>query len=332
MVKVVVIGAAGGIGQPLSMLLKMSPLIDELALYDVVNSIGVAADLSHVSSVSSVTGYLPVNNGLEQALSNADVVLIPAGMARKPGMTRDDLFKINAGIVANITQSIAKKAPQALVLLISNPINSTVPVAVEVMKRYGVFDARRLFGVTTLDTVRARTFIGQLTHTNPREVSVPVIGGHSGVTIVPLLSQSKPSTACLSEEERENLIHRVRFGGDEIVQAKAGAGSATLSMAYAAFRFAEIVLEGYEGEDSSSTSFVYLPGIPGGQELAQKLDVEYLSVPMLFGPNGAIKVVNMLDKLTPEELDMLNVAIDGVKDNVKKAMEFVNQYFEEHSM
>lgn len=103
-------------------------------------------------------------------------------------------------------------------------------------------------------------------------------------------------------------------------------------MAYAAFRFAEIVLEGYEGEDSSSTSFVYLPGIPGGQELAQKLDVEYLSVPMLFGPNGAIKVVNMLDKLTPEELDMLNVAIDGVKDNVKKAMEFVNQYFEEHSM
>jgi malate dehydrogenase len=94
MVKAVVLGAAGGIGQPLSLLLKLNGDITELALYDIVNSPGVAADLSHINTPAKVTGYLPPNDGLKNALTNAHLIVIPAGVPRKPGMTRDDLFKV----------------------------------------------------------------------------------------------------------------------------------------------------------------------------------------------------------------------------------------------
>jgi len=86
-------------------------------------------------------------------------VIIPAGVPRKPGMTRDDLFKINAGIVRTLCEGVAKCCPNAIVNLISNPVNSTVPIAAEVFKKAGTYDPKRLLGVTMLDVVRANTFV-----------------------------------------------------------------------------------------------------------------------------------------------------------------------------
>lgn len=324
MVKAVVAGAAGGIGQPLSLLLKTSPLIDELALYDVVNSPGVASDLSHVSTPSKVEGFLPENDGLLKAVTGADIVVIPAGVPRKPGMTRDDLFKINAGIVSGIAEAVAKKAPKAFILIISNPVNSTVPVAVDALKRAGVFDPSRVFGVTTLDTVRAKTFIGEITKTSPKEVSIPVIGGHSGNTIVPVLSLSQPSVDSLSEEDKKALIHRIQFGGDEVVKAKAGTGSATLSMAYAGFRFATFVLEGLKGKKGETVGYVHLEGLPGGDEVRKELGVDYFALPITFGPNGAEKVSNILPKISSSESELVKVAVDGLKGNINTANDFAS--------
>ncbi|KAJ3527982.1 hypothetical protein NM688_g8054 [Phlebia brevispora] len=195
MVKAVVLGAAGGIGQPLSLLLKANPLVTELGLYDIVNTPGVAADLSHISTPAKVEGYLPPDDGLKKALTGADVVVIPAGVPRKPGMTRDDLFKINAGIVRDLATGIATHAPKAFVLVISNPVNSTVPIVAEVFKKHGVFDPKRLFGVTTLDVVRASTFVAEILGdlTKAPSIVVPVVGGHSGVT-VRISSQISPSS------------------------------------------------------------------------------------------------------------------------------------------
>lgn len=108
-------------------------------------------------------------------------------------MTRDDLFKINAGIVRDLIKGVAQYSPKAFVLVISNPVNSTVPIAAEVLKQADVFDAQRLFGVTTLDVVRAETFVQDITgEKDPAKTVIPVIGGHSGETIVPLFSLAKP--------------------------------------------------------------------------------------------------------------------------------------------
>lgn len=188
-------------------------------------------------STQKITGYLPKDDGAKLAFKNADIIVIPAGIPRKPGMTRDDLFNINAGIVKGLIEIIAEVAPKAYILIISNPVNSTVPIAAEVLKAKGVFDAQRLFGVTTLDVVRAETFVAEIVGTaNPQELTIPVIGGHSGETIVPLFSQAKPSVN-IPADKLDALVNRVQFGGDEVVKAKDGAGSATLSMAYAGFRY-----------------------------------------------------------------------------------------------
>merc|ERR1712080_442545 len=115
------------------------------------------------------------------------------------------------------------------------------------------FNPKKLFGVTTLDIVRANTFISQLfpKESKPTDFNINVIGGHSGETIVPLysLGNSKQYLDKLSEEQQKELIHRVQFGGDEVVQAKNGAGSATLSMAQAGARFTGAVLDGLAGEN-----------------------------------------------------------------------------------
>ncbi|KAF2639085.1 malate dehydrogenase [Massarina eburnea CBS 473.64] len=324
MVKAVVAGASGGIGQPLSLLLKADVNVTELALYDVVNTPGVAADLSHISSPAVVTGYLPKDEGLKQALTGADIVVIPAGIPRKPGMTRDDLFKINAGIVQGLIEGVAQYAPKAYILVISNPVNSTVPIAAEVLKRAKVFDPKRLFGVTTLDVVRAETFVASITgEKDPSKTSIPVIGGHSGETIVPLFSQAKPAVT-IPADKLDALVNRVQFGGDEVVKAKDGAGSATLSMAYAGYRFAQKVIKAVKGEKGIiEPSFVYLPGVPGGEAIAKATGVDFFSVPVELGPNGVENVIDVVSSANDAEKKLLEAAYAGLKTNIAKGIEFV---------
>jgi len=119
-----------------------------------------------------------------------------------------DLFNTNAGVISDLANGIAHFCPQALVCVVTNPVNSTLPVAVEVLKRHSVYDPARVFGVTTLDVVRASTFVAQaLDHTDPGRFKVPVVGGHSGATILPLYSQSKPPVK-LTKEQLDAVIYR----------------------------------------------------------------------------------------------------------------------------
>jgi len=330
MVKAVVLGAAGGIGQPLSLLLKINPLVSELALYDIVNTPGVAVDLSHIATPAKVQGFLPPDDGLKKALTGADIVVIPAGIPRKPGMTRDDLFKINAGIVRDLATGIATTAPKAFVLVISNPVNSTVPIVAEVFKKNGVFDPKRIFGVTTLDVVRASTFVSEILGdlSLAPSVKVPVVGGHSGVTIIPLLSQSShPLPTSLKAEALDALVNRIQFGGDEVVKAKDGAGSATLSMAYAGAEFAEKILRAVKGEKGIVTpTYVHLSADKAGGDAIKKeigKDLDYFSAPVELGPEGVVKI-NSLGKVTEYEQKLIQAALPDLATNIEKGASFVD--------
>ncbi|KAI4088589.1 MAG: hypothetical protein LQ344_005971, partial [Seirophora lacunosa] len=242
----------------------------------------------------------------------------------KPGMTRDDLFNINAGIVRDLITGVAETCPKALILVISNPVNSTVPVAAEVMKKAGVFDPKRLFGVTTLDVVRAETFVQEVTgEKDPSMTVIPVVGGHSGETIVPLFSQAKPAVK-IPADKLEPLVKRVQFGGDEVVQAKGGAGSATLSMAYAGYRFTESVIKAAKGQKAIvEPSYVYLPGIDGGDAISKETGVDYFSVPIELGPSGAEKAQNVLSSISSEEKQLLEACKTGLKGSIEKGVQFV---------
>merc|ERR1740121_1103294 len=197
--KVCVCGGSGGIGQPLSLLMALDDNVGELSVYDLtiamVPPAGVAADLGHLEKKVKVKGYAKsledkAINVLGDCLKGCDLVLVPAGMPRKPGQTRDDLFKVNANIAKEVVEACAKYCPNAVVALIVNPVNSVVPAMAELYKKKGL-DPKKIVGVTTLDCVRANKFVAEIQGVNPSDVDVPVIGGHAGVTIMPVFSQDK---------------------------------------------------------------------------------------------------------------------------------------------
>ncbi|WP_025819411.1 malate dehydrogenase [Shewanella marina] len=278
--KVTVLGAAGGIGQALALLLKTQlPSGAKLSLYDIAPvTPGVAVDLSHIPTDVEVKGFAGEDPTL--ALEGADVVLISAGVARKPGMDRSDLFNINAGIVANLVGKCAQTCPKALIGVITNPVNTTVAIAAEVLKKAGVYDKNRLFGVTTLDVIRSETFVAEAKGLNVDQVKVNVIGGHSGVTILPLLSQV--DSVEFSSAEVVALTDRIQNAGTEVVEAKAGGGSATLSMGQAACRFGLSLVRGLQGE----ANVVECAYVDGGSEHAK-----FFAQPVLLGKNGVEQVL-----------------------------------------
>ena len=217
-------------------------------------------------------------------------------------MTRDDLFNTNASIVRDLAKAAAESAPEANVLVISNPVNSTVPIVSEIYKAKGVYNPKRLFGVTTLDVVRASRFVSEIKNTDPADENITVVGGHSGVTIVPLFSQSKHRDLVGDE----TLLRRVQFGGDEVVQAKDGAGSATLSMAMAGARFAESLLKAAQGEKGViEPTFVESP-------LYKDQGVNFFASKVELGPSGVEKIYEV-GKLDAQEQKLLDACLADLK-------------------
>ena len=247
---------------------------------------------------------------LHESLKGADVIIIPAGVPRKPGMTRDDLFKINAGIVRDLVAAAAEVAPGALLNIISNPVNSTVPIAAEVLKQKGVYDPRKLFGVTTLDVVRARTFYAGAVGADVAGVEVPVVGGHAGITILPLFSQATPAADL--GDKLGPLTSRTQDGGTEVVTAKAGKGSATLSMAYAGALFADACMRGLNGE----------PGVVECTYVESTVtDARFFASKVRLGPEGVAEVMG-LGKLTAFEQAGLDALLPELKESIEKGVAF----------
>ncbi|VAH23206.1 unnamed protein product [Triticum turgidum subsp. durum] len=284
--KVAILGAAGGIGQPLALLMKLNPLVSSLSLYDIAATPGVAADVSHINTRALVKGFVG-----------------------------DDLFKINAGIVKGLCTAIATHCPNALVNMISNPVNSTVPIAAEVFKKAGTYDEKKLFGVTTLDVVRAKTFYAGKANVPVTGVNVPVVGGHAGITILPLFSQATPASNALSHEDLVALTKRTQDGGTEVVEAKAGKGSATLSMAYAGAVFGDACLKGLNGvPDIVECSFVQ----------STVTELPFFASKVRLGKSGVEEVMGLgeLSALEKEGLESLKgELLSSIEKGVKFAQE-----------
>lgn len=301
--KVVVCGASGGIGQPLAMLMAMNQHVAELSVYDLtiarVPPAGVAADLSHLDMKAKVVGYVkPLDekaiDTLRDALSGASLVLVPAGLPRKPGQTRDDLFKVNAGIAQEVVEAAAKHCPDAILALIVNPVNSIVPAMAELYKKKGL-DPHKIVGVTSLDGVRANKFVAEIVGVNPADVAIPVIGGHAGVTIMPVFSQDKYAKT-IPADEIPALDKHVQNAGTDVVEAKNGKGSATLSMAYAAARLGSAVLAGLSGTPTTECAYVKSDVVEG---------VPYFTSKVTFGKKGVEKIheIGILNVYEKERLE-----------------------------
>merc|ERR1711998_689768 len=222
------------------------------------------------------------------------------GKPRKPGQTRDDLFKVNADIAKGLVEACAKYCPDAIIALIVNPVNSIVPAMAELYKKKGL-DPMKIVGVTTLDCVRANKFVGDMTGKNPNYIKVPVVGGHAGVTILPLFSQDKTANS-IDKEKIPDLDKRVQDAGTEVVNAKNGKGSATLSMGYAGARLGRAVLAGLAGRRRVECAYVK----------SDITDLPYFASKVVFGEGGVAKVLP-LGELNEHETKRLAEVKDTLK-------------------
>mmetsp|Transcript_9535 Transcript_9535/g.21695 ORF Transcript_9535/g.21695 Transcript_9535/m.21695 type:complete len:340 (-) Transcript_9535:287-1306(-) len=315
--KVCVVGGAGGIGQPLCLLMATCPLVKELVVVDLniamVPAPGVAADLSHLEGKCKVTPLTMVLNQDKlidagaTVLKGCDLVLIPAGMPRKPGQDRKDLLTTNADIAKGSVEAIAKHCPSAVVALIVNPVNSVVPAMCELWKKKGL-DPRKIVGVTTLDCVRANKFVQELTG---QPAQVPVVGGHAGKTILPLFSQDGAART-IAADEIPKLDSRVQDAGTEVVNAKNGKGSATLSMAYAGARLGKAVLSGLAGVEKTECAYVMTDIQP---------ECPYFASRVTFGKDG-VKKVHPLGKLSDHEQKRLGELLPVLKEEINAGLEY----------
>ncbi|CAN6219617.1 unnamed protein product [Urochloa humidicola] len=303
----------------------MSPLVSALHLYDIADVSGVAADLSNCNTPAQVAGFTG-RDELAGSLAGADVVVIAAGAPRKPGGTTttpdDELFGANAAIVRELAEAVADHAPGAMVHVITDPVDSMVPVAAEAMKRKGgAYDARKLFGVTTLDVVRANALVAARKSLPLADVDVPVVGGNAGpTTVLPLLSKARPK-AVFTEEEVQEITARVRGAGAEVAEVKAGAGDgslATLSMAYAAARFVEASLRGLAGDGAVyECAYVQCQVVP---------ELPFFACRVKLGREGVEEVVaSELRGVSEYEARALEALKPLLKASIDKGVAYVQQ-------
>jgi malate dehydrogenase len=279
--KVTVIGA-GNVGATAAQRLAEKELCD-VVLVDIVEGIpqGKALDLTEAAPVEKHDAHLTGTNGYDDT-AGSDIVIITAGIPRKPGMSRDDLISTNAGIVKNVTQEIASRSPDAVLIVVSNPLDAMCHVTYETSG----FPKNRVMGMAgVLDSARFRAFISMELNVSVENIHAFVLGGH-GDTMVPLPRFSTvagiPITELMSKDKINALVERTRNGGAEIV-GLLKTGSAYYAPASAAVEMAESILK---DKKKILPCAAYLEGEYGINDL-------FIGEPVKLGANGIEEIVEI---------------------------------------
>lgn len=302
--KITVIGA-GNVGASVASYASGQELGDVL-LVDILQGVpqGKGLDMFETTPVLGVDTRVIGTNDYEDT-RNSDLIVITAGIARKPGMSRDDLLSTNVKIVSGVAEKAAKVSPNAIVIVISNPLDAMVYTA---WKKSG-FDPRRIVGMAgVLDTARFRSFIADEIGVSVEDVQALVLGGH-GDSMVPLTRYcfvgGIPVTRFMTQERLEEIVQRTRQGGAEIVQLL-GTGSAYYAPAASAVQMARSILL---DKKRLLPCAAYLDG-----EFNQK--GVFVGVPTILGASGVERVVDL--ELTTGEQDAFMKSVDAVRSLVKE--------------
>jgi malate dehydrogenase len=302
--KITVVGA-GNVGATAAQYIVEKELGD-VVLVDVIEGIpqGKALDLAQAGPVHGYDSALTGSNGYDDT-ANSDVVVITAGMARKPGMTRDDLLFKNAEIVGSVVEQVARRSPNSILILVTNPLDAMVQLA---WKKSG-FPAERVLGMAgVLDSSRFRTFIARELNVSVENVTAFVLGGH-GDTMVPLPRYSTvagiPITDLLPKEKIDALVTRTANGGAEIVNFLKS-GSAYYAPGASAVEMVEAILK---DKKKILPCAAYLNGQYGTTGL-------YVGVPVKLGRKGVEQIIEI--KLTPDEQAAFNKSAAAVRELVDK--------------
>lgn len=298
--KVTVVGA-GNVGATAAQRLAEKQLCD-VVLVDIVEGVpqGKALDLSEAAPIEKHDSHLTGANSYEET-AGSDIVIITAGIPRKPGMSRDDLISTNAGIVKAVTKEVATRSPEAILIIVSNPLDAMCHVAFDASG----FPRERVIGMAgVLDSARFRAFISMELNVSVENIHAFVLGGH-GDTMVPLPRFSTvagiPITELMAQDRIDALVERTRNGGAEIV-ALLKTGSAYYAPASAAVEMAEAILK---DKKKILPCAAYLQGEYGQQDL-------FIGVPVKLGAKGVEDIIEIT--LTGEEKQALQKSADAVQE------------------
>jgi malate dehydrogenase len=303
--KIALIGA-GQIGGTLALLAAQREHGD-VVLFDIVDGVpqGKALDLAQATPILGANAALGGSNDYAEALSGADVVIVTAGVPRKPGMSRDDLIAINAGVIKTVAANIREHCPDAFVIVITNPLDAMVWV----MQKVSGLPAAKVVGMAgVLDSARFRYFLAEELGVSVEDVTAFVLGGH-GDSMVPLVRYSTVAgiplpdlvkMGWLGQDRLDGIVQRVRDGGAEIV-GLLKTGSAFYAPAAAAIQMAEA----YLGDQKRVLPCAaYLSGSYG-------VDGLYVGVPVVIGAGGVERIVEI--ELAAEERTAFDASVEAVR-------------------
>jgi len=303
--KVTVIGA-GHVGATTAQRLVDKELANEVVLVDIIEGVpqGKGLDILEAAPVEKTDTQIIGTNGYEET-AGSDLVIITAGIARKPGMSRDDLVNTNSRIVRSCTEAVVAVSPQAILIVVSNPLDVMTWVAWKASR----FPKQRVVGMAgVLDAARFRSFIASELKVSVEDVNAFVLGGH-GDSMVPLPRYSTvagiPITELLSKDAVDRLVQRTRDGGIEIVN-HLKTGSAYYAPSASAVLMAESIIK---DKKRILPCAAYLEGEYG-------INGTYVGVPVKLGKGGVESVVEI--KLTTEEAAALKKSADEVKQSIAK--------------
>ena len=308
--KITVVGA-GHVGATCSQLLAQQELAREVILVDIVEGTpqGKALDQWESAPVQGCDTRVTGTNGYEEAV-DSDIFIVTAGIARKPGMSRDDLLKINAGVIRSVSEQIKRVAPDSIVIVVTNPLDVMAQVVLETTG----FPRERVIGMAgVLDTARYRSFIALELDISIEDIQALVLGGH-GDTMVPLASYTAvsgiPLTQLLAKDRIDALVERTRKGGGEIV-AFLKTGSAYYAPAAAAVQMAEAIVK---DKKRILPCAAWLQGEYGMNDM-------YLGVPCILGEGGLQRILEV--ELDADETAALQSSAEHVRTTVAalKALE-----------
>ena len=303
--KITVIGA-GNVGATAAQRIADKELANELVLIDVIEGMpqGKGLDMYEAAPVESADTRVTGTNSYD-ATANSDIVVITAGIARKPGMSRDDLQNTNAGIVKSVTEQVVVKSPKSILIVVSNPLDVMTYVAWKVSG----FERHRVIGMAgVLDSARFRSFIAMELNVSVEDVSAFVLGGH-GDSMVPLPRYSTvagiPLPDIMDQATIDRLVKRTRDGGIEIVNYLK-TGSAYYAPSSAAVQMVEAIVK---DKKRILPCAVWLQGEYGMKDVV-------VGVPIKIGSKGMEEIIQI--KLTAEEQAALNKSANDVKANIAK--------------
>lgn len=299
--KITVVGA-GNVGATTAQRIAEKELARNVVLVDIMEGVpqGKALDQWESAPIEGFDSRVIGTNGYDES-ANSDIVVITAGIARKPGMSRDDLLNTNAGIVRQVSESVKTSSPDAIVIVVSNPLDVMSYVAKEVTG----FPRERVLGMAgVLDTARYRSFIAEALDVSVRDIQAMVLGGH-GDTMVPLISYTSvsgiPVTQLMSKEKLDAIVERTRTGGAEIVKYLK-TGSAYYAPSSAAVQMCEAIVR---DQKRILPCAAWLEGEYGMSGL-------FLGVPCKLGRKGLEAILEVT--LTDEERTALEKSAEAVKE------------------